>query len=428
MTVCTATEAFGGQWRRELTREVTHLICVSESGKKYEMAIKFGTELGIAIVLPHWFEESLKLNQLVPMDIYRFPSPPFTTTLRSTTTTGTKPFVERLTDYWKSRLLLTTSNPQAQASTSTSNLNKEDVPPTTIPKTSTFVILGLEEGLTVSTEKRLKESEIYFKSCCIQEGFPNSGLSRELSNGSLINGGAGRSASNRSQQVLNSLNSHSDDGVQGTGKNKKRRKGGIFEGKKFYLASDLGLSSGIEKAIVLKILNFGAESVWSFGLNGDGGRDEEEEEDLDSNRSIGGNGSPRKKNGKRIVGVGGDSWEKRRLAEKKLRESDFVVLRNREGWEYWLSYSLSSTSSISIGTPSWLFYTFSHQSLTSPLSRLVHYPPPSRDGVDGFRDKTITVSNYTGLAREYVRTLIELLGAKYEGTMGRNTDFVVTAS
>lgn len=54
LTICSAVETFGGQWRRELTREVTHLICVSEHGEKYEMAIKFGTELGIAIVLPHW--------------------------------------------------------------------------------------------------------------------------------------------------------------------------------------------------------------------------------------------------------------------------------------------------------------------------------------------------------------------------------------
>lgn len=83
---------------------------------------------------------------------------------------------------------------------------------------------------------------------------------------------------------------------------------------------------------------------------------------------------------------------------------------------------------MSIGTPPWLFYTFANQTASSPLARLVHYPPPSRDGVPEFRDKTITVSNYTGLAREYVRTLIELLGAKYEGTMGKTTDFVVTAS
>lgn len=46
--------ALGGQVRRELTREVTHLICAAEHGAKYEMAIKHGTELGIVVVLPHW--------------------------------------------------------------------------------------------------------------------------------------------------------------------------------------------------------------------------------------------------------------------------------------------------------------------------------------------------------------------------------------
>ena len=49
-----AVLTLGGQTRRELTREVTHLICMSESGRKYESAMKYGAELGMQVVLPHW--------------------------------------------------------------------------------------------------------------------------------------------------------------------------------------------------------------------------------------------------------------------------------------------------------------------------------------------------------------------------------------
>ncbi|GAA5969116.1 hypothetical protein JCM3765_002184 [Sporobolomyces pararoseus] len=438
LTICTATEAFGGQWRRELTREVTHLICVSPQGSKYEMALKFGTELGIAILLPHWFEESLKLGCLVPMEIFRFPNPPFTNSLRDTTTSTNssiiKPFVERLTDYWKSHL--------SSLPSSNSNSSSQLPPLTTTPKTSTHVILGLEQGLSLPLNKKLKDSEKYFKSCLLQQqgqGGQQGGstLSRELSNGSLGNRGYGNSSSrSQQQQVLNTLNSPNDfdsDDDDATENKRRRKGGGIFEGKKFYLSSDLGLSRGIEKAIVSKILNFGAESVWSFGLNNNNdndnnGRQDGDGDDHDNDEE--GEDEFEKKEMKSRRRRRFDSWEKRRLAEKKLRESDFVILRNREGWEYWLSYSLSSTSTggISIGTPAWLFYTFSQKCLSSPLSRLIHYPPPSQKGVLEFKSKIITVSNYTGLAREYVRTLIELLGAKYEGTMSRQTDFVITCT
>ena len=45
---------WGGQFRRELTREVTHLFVIAERGNKYQAALKFGQELGMQIVLPHW--------------------------------------------------------------------------------------------------------------------------------------------------------------------------------------------------------------------------------------------------------------------------------------------------------------------------------------------------------------------------------------
>ncbi|GAA5936722.1 uncharacterized protein JCM15063_001967 [Sporobolomyces koalae] len=368
LAICAAVEAFGGQWRRELTREVTHLITVSEHGHKYDMAIKFGTELGIAIVLPHWFEESLKLNQLVPLDIYRFPSPPFSTALRDLS--SSKPFLERLTDYWKQR---------SAAASSSAVETSFSAPKVT---TATASILGLGQGMTSGWNDKLKKDEKYFRTNSL-EGFP-APLQQSQSRPLLQSQTASLDGSNELFQP-------------------GPRDAGILSGKLVYLSSDLGWSPGLEIAIVEKIKAFGGRA-WSFQLHQ--------------------NGDHRAGEGPRKGRERDDSWAKRRIAEDQLRHADYVVMRHREGWEYWLSYDLD----ISIGTPPWLFYVFASKALTSPLSRLVHYPPPSRFGVPEFKGKIITVSNYTGLAREYVRSLIELLGATYQGTMARTTNFVVTAS
>lgn len=75
-----------------------------------------------------------------------------------------------------------------------------------------------------------------------------------------------------------------------------------------------------------------------------------------------------------------------------------------------------------------------HSTLLSPLARLCYYPVPSVTGLPDWpqRDRgtppVMTVSNYAAEARDYVRTLIELLGARFEGTMTKSTDYVVSAT
>ncbi|GAA5826527.1 hypothetical protein JCM11251_002412 [Rhodosporidiobolus azoricus] len=366
-----AVEAFGGQFRRELTREVTHLICVAEYGPKYEMAMKFGTELGMVVVLPHWFEESLKLAQLVPIDIYRFPSPPFSTTLRDAS--STKSFAERLHAYWLAKLA-----PSAGASCSSSTATSS-TPPSATANTATAVILG---GVTplLASSYAAPETDTYLRQSSELEG-PSSAFRKP---GSLT------SASSASYADLpRPLRKAANDGKP-------------FSGKKVYLASDLGLSLSLEKALKGAIEAAGGE-CWSFGIDG------EREERVGE---VGG--------GKRTT----DAWARRRAAERKLKDSSVVIMRTREGWEYWTAYDLQVT----LGNLSYLYYCLSTSSLPSPLSRLLHYPLPSLDGVAAFKDKVITVSNYAGPARDYVRAMIEVLGARFEGTMGKGTAFVVSAS
>lgn len=57
----------------------------------------------------------------------------------------------------------------------------------------------------------------------------------------------------------------------------------------------------------------------------------------------------------------------------------------------------------------------------------MHFPLPSQEGVAEFKGKVVTISNYAGPARDYVRAMIEAIGARFEGAMSKATDFVVTA-
>ncbi|GAA6004207.1 uncharacterized protein JCM10292_007290 [Rhodotorula paludigena] len=350
--------ALGGQVRRELTREVTHLICAAEHGAKYEMAIKHGTELGIVVVLPHWFEESLKLAALVPIDIYRFPSPPFTTSLRTGSLSApTRPFAERLHAYWRAHL---------SSSSSSSD------PPAAQPNTSTHVILHAN----AAAAQRALARTTYLRSTSATE--PLDPVS--------VAGGRARA----------------------------------FEGKKVYLASDLALTPGLERALKDRVRALGGE-CWAFG---GGARGEEGGEGEGGEAEVG--RARRSSTAERE-----DAWAKRRKAERRLRESDIVIVRSREGWEYWTAFDLN----VSIGNLAYLYHCLATSTLPSPLSHLMHYPLPTLDGLPEFalaRDRgeevVVTISNYAGPARDYVRAMVEVLGAKFEGTMSRNTSYVVSAS
>ncbi|KNZ44996.1 hypothetical protein VP01_85g11 [Puccinia sorghi] len=69
------TQAWGGQFRRGLTKEVTHLICCDEETRDYQIASKLKRELGIKIVLPHWFHHSVFFRHIISEKPFEFPSP-----------------------------------------------------------------------------------------------------------------------------------------------------------------------------------------------------------------------------------------------------------------------------------------------------------------------------------------------------------------
>lgn len=114
----------------------------------------------------------------------------------------------------------------------------------------------------------------------------------------------------------------------------------------------------------------------------------------------------------------------------------FNCCPHRSGWAD--SFSRRATQAfdlnVSIGNLAYLYHCLATSTLPSPLSHLMHYPLPTLYGLPEFalaRDRgeevVVTISNYAGPARDYVRAMVEVLGAKFEGTMSRNTSYVVSA-
>ncbi|KAI1174341.1 BRCT domain-containing protein [Nemania sp. FL0916] len=103
-------------------------------------------------------------------------------------------------------------------------------------------------------------------------------------------------------------------------------------------------------------------------------------------------------------------------------ECDWLVCRYRDTDEYVMASQLGKT----VGNMSWLFYLIQTNTWSNPLHRLLHYPEP-RNGIPGFQDMRISVSNYGGEARIYLENLIKSAGATFTKTMKADNTHLVTA-
>ena len=70
-----AIVAFGGQWREAMTRDVTHLFCLTAKSERYEKALAHRSQTGIIIVLPHWFDDMYNARRRIPTELYEWPNP-----------------------------------------------------------------------------------------------------------------------------------------------------------------------------------------------------------------------------------------------------------------------------------------------------------------------------------------------------------------
>ena len=109
-----------------------------------------------------------------------------------------------------------------------------------------------------------------------------------------------------------------------------------------------------------------------------------------------------------------------------------------------IRFGQAARASILIGTLSWLFSVESSGTLHSPLDSLLWYPTP-KGGIPGLIDcvrcssntltfhshpncrslQEISVTNYTGAARDYLKRLIALVGAKFTPSMSQSNKVLV---
>ncbi|KAK2760828.1 hypothetical protein FQN54_002067 [Arachnomyces sp. PD_36] len=106
----------------------------------------------------------------------------------------------------------------------------------------------------------------------------------------------------------------------------------------------------------------------------------------------------------------------------EIDKADMFICRFREGNDY----QLASRAGKDVGNLSWLYHLITHNTWTSPLRRLLHYPIP-REGIPGFQGFKISLSNYAGEARLYLENLIAASGAECTKTLRQNNTHLITA-
>jgi len=116
-----------------------------------------------------------------------------------------------------------------------------------------------------------------------------------------------------------------------------------------------------------------------------------------------------------IVGGGGS-------ITTSVHRADIFVCRNRSGRDY----VFASRAGIDVGNLAWIYHLITHNEWTSPLRRLLHYPLPE-DGIPGFKDFRITLSNYGGEARIYLENLVVAAGGEFTKSMKQDNTHLITA-
>ena len=105
-----------------------------------------------------------------------------------------------------------------------------------------------------------------------------------------------------------------------------------------------------------------------------------------------------------------------------IEETDICICHYRKG----TGYVKASQAGKDVGNLSWLYHLITHNAWTSPLRRLLHYPVPS-EGIRGFKEYKISLSNYTGEARVYLENLVKATGAEFTKTFRQDNTHLITA-
>ncbi|KAJ6590014.1 hypothetical protein DFH09DRAFT_1274284 [Mycena vulgaris] len=114
----------------------------------------------------------------------------------------------------------------------------------------------------------------------------------------------------------------------------------------------------------------------------------------------------------------GTSAEELRL----LDICDVFVTRYRTGATFFKAWREGKT----IGTLSWLLNVQVTGVCSSPLDQILHFPIP-HGAVEGFDKHEISVTNYTGESRDYLKKLITLMGGNFTPSLSNKNTVLVAA-
>lgn len=103
-----------------------------------------------------------------------------------------------------------------------------------------------------------------------------------------------------------------------------------------------------------------------------------------------------------------------------IEKADVIVARHRESDE--CAHALGQQKTV--GTLPWLAKVLSTGHITSPRDRLLHFPYPY-EHVQGFPKLSITITNYKGQARAYLKELIVKMGGVFTPELSTMNDVCV---
>ncbi|KAJ7099474.1 hypothetical protein B0H15DRAFT_900731 [Mycena belliarum] len=116
----------------------------------------------------------------------------------------------------------------------------------------------------------------------------------------------------------------------------------------------------------------------------------------------------------------GDGTSKEEL--RLLDNCDVFITRYRTGDAFLKAWRRGTK----IGTLSWLLNAQVTGVQTSPLDQILHFPIPA-GAVQGFDKHEISVTNYTGEARDYLKKLITLMGGSFTPSLSIKNTVLVAA-
>ncbi|KAJ6497507.1 hypothetical protein C8R45DRAFT_129169 [Mycena sanguinolenta] len=105
-----------------------------------------------------------------------------------------------------------------------------------------------------------------------------------------------------------------------------------------------------------------------------------------------------------------------------LEDCDVFITRYRTERVFYEAYNAGKI----IGTLSWLLNAHITGVQTSPMDQILHYPVP-KGNVEGFETHLISVTNYTGEMRDYLKKLITLMGGDFSPSLSQKNTALVAA-